>query len=671
MRRKLYSLTAAVLLPAAALLAQDATSGCPKTENKEAQKLFDKAQDKKKNSFDERLELMGKAVEADPDWADANYELAKMLLIRAQANQTPRTPAMPFLKKAIELCPEVHSEPYYIISEENFNNENYADALTYAEKFLKFDSDDKKKFSKDYDTQLENAKNIKKWSKFYIEIKGHPKPFDPHVVTGISSDKDEYLAYISPDGSQCLFTRAQMASTKNGISGMQTDRIEEIFSESNLQKNGTFDEGHRMLEPFNKLPNEGSATLTIDNKHMYYTVGKPNAAGDPSADIYYSDFVNGDWTEVKPVDKINDPDWWDGQPTISSDGKTLYFASNRPGGFGGVDLYVTRKQADGSWSTPVNLGPTINTEKDEKSPFIHTDSETLYFSSNGLPGLDGQDIFFVKKDATGKWQEPKNIGMPINTEGDDLGFFVSTDGHYGYFSSNRSLAGARGGWDLYSFDLYAEARPVEMSIYKGEVKDSSGGHYTGPLIVEVKNTTTKEKTEAVVDTTTGQIAAALRVDKKDNYLLTVKKDGAAFSSQLITADQLADKTKPVTIDLQVAPLQVGSAYTLQNINFSSGSSELRTESKDVIEAFADYLKANKNIKIEIHGHTDDVGDPVRNKALSLERAFVVRELLEDLGVDKSQILDHKGFGQEKPLVANINETNRAKNRRTEFVIMEK
>ena len=175
-------------------------------------------------------------------------------------------------------------------------------------------------------------------------------------------------------------------------------------------------------------------------------------------------------------------------------------------GLGGYDIYKTTKDKDGEWGIPENLGPGINTAGNEKAPFIHTDSQTLYFSSDGLMGLGGYDIFYSRLNENGTWSEPKNIGYPINSFDDDVGFFVSTDGHYGYFASNKF--DGFGGWDLYSFDLYEEARPEKVLLVRGKitVREFTGFKDTK---VEIKNVESKKITELEVDSITGEYFGAV------------------------------------------------------------------------------------------------------------------------------------------------------------------
>ena len=646
--------------------------GCGAPDNKEAVKLYEKAQDRKKYKFDERMGFLNECLTLEPEWADANMMMARMWITKASADEHPESypQAKKYLKAAIESCPTIGAEPYYLLGQQLYMEEDFAGCITYLDQYVKYDTDDPAKLGKDYEFRSQNALEMLRWSRFYATIEKNVHPFAPSPVPGISTQQDEYLAIITPDNTQALFIRRVPVAQMDRV--WQTNEVTEVFMNSERQQSGQFDKGSSMPDPFNKNANEGSATMTIDNKHLFYTITKAGPEGN-NTDLYTSDYIDEKWTEVRSLgDRVNDPVWWDSQPSISADGKTLYFASNRPGGKGGIDIYMTQKMVNGDWGSPINLGDSINTQYDEKSPFIHSDSQTLYFSSNGHPGLGSYDIFYSRGDGKGGWKGPVNIGKPINTEGDDVGFFVSTDGETGYFCSNAQLPGRVGGYDVYQFELYKEARPEKVVILTGQVKDPAGNPATGPVTVELKNVRTKEKTSAVVDTSTGSYAAAIKVTNKDDYVLTVKKDGDAFTSQVVSGSQTFAPTKTEVKPMVAAPLVAGSTYRINDINFASNSAVLAPESMVVLEEFANYLKANPKMKIAIHGHTDNQGDPGRNMDLSNERAFAVFEALTTkFGVPKSQITGAYGHGETKPIGDNSTEEGRAKNRRTEFEIISK
>jgi len=656
--------------------AQDEEGGAKKLCNdnleKKAISLYEKGRDKKKYKKPERLEFLTKALEIEPDFAEANLTMGLEMVVRCKLDSKPFTATVPYFMKAIKACPQIHSEPYYYIGFDYYELLKNDSAVKYLQKFIDFKDEDGDKFAKDYNEEIYQAKMMIKSAKKESALK-KGVPFDPRVVKGVSTERDEYLAYISPDDKHCFFVRKMPLINLNKAA--TSDREKEVFMLASRDKTGMFDKGAPLPEPFNTTDdNQGGCSVSIDNKHLYFAMMRNEGGLQPNADIYISDFTEDYWSDIRKLSaNVNDPKYWDSQPTISADGITLYFASDRPGGFGGADLYVTKKDpATGVWSIPKNLGPNINTKGHERTPFIHSDSETLYFCSDGHYGFGGDDIFYARKDDKGEWMEPENIGAPINGSGNDVGLFVSGDAKTGYFFSydeGKVRGRGIGRYDLYSFDLYPEARPHQIAFIGGDIKDKAGNFIPG-AIVEIKNTATKEKTHAVVDSTTGKWMAAVSLKKKDKLVITVKRDSVAFNSTAIDIKNLAPSLSPAAeIKLLVAKAELGKSFVINNIYYNTNSAEIKEESKLVLQSFADYMIENPKMKIEIQGHTDNVGNPKDNLALSTNRAFSIKQLLESFKVDGKRIVA-KGYGQDKPIADNKTEDGRSKNRRTEFLIVE-
>nr|MBP9082668.1 OmpA family protein [Bacteroidia bacterium] len=439
--------------------------------------------------------------------------------------------------------------------------------------------------------------------------------------------------------------------------GSITPKSVEKFMISKKTAQTDFDKGQVMPPPFNMNTsnNEGGASISKDNRFLFFT---RNDNGN--FDLYYSEIIKDKWGQITNMGpNVNDPKQWDSQPSISPDGKTLLFATYRDTVNFTSDIYKTVKQ-NGTWSKATPL--SINTNGNEKSPFIHPDNKTLYFSSDSLPGMGGFDIYLCRKNDKGEWGKPINLGYPINTESDEVGFFVSTDGRKGFFASNK-LSGA-GGYDIYSFELPEDKRPEKVLFVKGQVR---GDNDEIPLAakIEMKNLTTSETIEVDYDSLTGNYASVVSFDA--DYIMTIKKEGHAYNSQYFGQEDSAINGV-VTSDLELRKIAVGSAYKLNNIRFATNSSELNKASKNIISDFAGFLKENPRVNVAIHGHTDSAGDAAANMILSNDRAKSVYDFLIKSGITSSR-LSYRGFGQTKPVVSNENEEGRSKNRRTEFVIM--
>jgi outer membrane protein OmpA-like peptidoglycan-associated protein len=631
-------------------------SVCPPPDDKKAQKLYEKA-DKffKEFYYADAYSTLREVIDLAPDYADAHYLMGVINMKRSVPNLKA---AQKSFTRVIEICPEYNAYIFFYLGDLAYSNGDNTAAADYMKKFLK--DVDKIKSDKDYD----RAESILKYAGFYAEMTAKPVPFSPVLLKGIGTPADEYLPIISPDNDLALFTRViKLPPDKNQL--VQRESMKERFMVSK-RTNGAFDQGTEMPYPFNQNDNEGGACLTIDNKKLYYTLCKNAKTGEYyNCDICFSEYKHGSWDDIQNLGKnVNLADAWDSQPTISADGKTLYFVSDRKGGHGGYDIYKTTMDEKGEWTPAVNLGPPINTAGNEKSPFIHPDNHTLYFASDGHMGMGGYDLFFAKMTEDGKWGKARNLGYPINTVEDEAGFFVSTDGHYGYFASNK-YQGA-GGWDIFTFDLYPEARPEKVLFVKGELKDEEKKEPVRAKI-ELKNAKTKKVTEIPVDTITGEYAAIVLF--RNDYIMTVKKEGYGYESKYIAEADSVMK-EPLRIDMEIKPIKVGESYKLNDIYFETDLFALKPESKSIIEDFKEFLSDNPKIKVTIQGFTDDVGNDDYNLALSENRAKSVYEFLITLGIDKNR-LTYKGYGESMPVAPNTTAEGRAKNRRTVFVITEK
>jgi outer membrane protein OmpA-like peptidoglycan-associated protein/tetratricopeptide (TPR) repeat protein len=678
------------------------TTGCPETSNEKARTIYQKTRDKKKYEKNERMKMLAEAIALDSNYVQASYYAAQEIVVKCKLDNKSFSPAIPLFMKVIENCPQYHSDPYYYVGFYFYEAGKYKEAEKYLQKYVKFTSDDDLKFSKDNEIQIYQAKEMIKYGKQYDALDNKTVPFNPKVVSGISSERDEYLAYISPDDQLALYTRRMPVQARRD-QVFSTDKEAEVLTISLRNKNGEFDKGAPLEAPFNQAQNEGGPTLTIDNKHLYYTIYKQEGGTQPNADIYVSDFFEGAWSQPRKLGKkVNHPVYWDSQPSVSSDGTTVYFVSDRPGGLGGTDIYKTVQDPQTrEWGEPINLGSKINSSGNERTPFIHPDNESFYFSSDGFAGYGALDIYFVKKESDGNWGIPQNMGKPINDGAENSGFFVSSNGRIGYFVSyDEGNVGGKGigGRDLYQFELYKEAMAEEVAFLKGQVTDQLGQTLKGAT-VEIKDMVTKEKTSTVIDTNSGNYMSALKIRKSNDVLVTVKKEGHSFSSQVVKVKEVAEKVENlkvihqrrsqkgdmdtrdknlgksladdllIPVEIKLEELSKGKSYNINSIYYKTNSPELSDDSFIVLDEFATYLKDNKTLKIEIQGHTDNVGKEADNVALSNNRAFTVKQYLEKKGIAPERLF-YKGFGSAKPLAANTSEENKAKNRRTEFLLLE-
>jgi len=645
---------------------------CYKLRNKDAKKIYQMALSNYRFNQKEAARQFQKLIEMEPDFVDSYFYLAEINYVNAvssgndastskQYEENYYQTAEKYFNKVLEICPsfQQHATTFYL-GEYNYTKRNFDKSKTLIEQYMSYNSDDSVKVNR--------AKTILSNLKTYYDLVNHPVPFNPINLKGVNTEADEYLPFLSPDGEMIFYTHRFY---KRIYSEIKT--IEEFNFAKKIKRTATeevYTDGEPMPEPFNQGQNQGGASITIDNLHMYITICDLVMLYHSSyynCDIYSSDNINGKWSTLKSLGpNINGPNTWEGQPSISADGQTLYFASARDGGYGGLDIYCSQKDSTGAWCKAKNLGPTINTTGDDKTPYIHTDNQTLYFSSNGRLGMGGFDIYYATKLPDGTWTKPKNIGYPINTEGDEVAFTVSADGQRIYFASNK--LNGKGGWDIYSSVLYDEARPKQILFVKGQVTDIHGKVLPNAK-VELTNLNTLEQTESTVDNKTGHYAVAVPVKKEDEFLLTAKLPGYMFKSEYINPNTPGFEI-PTTIDFGVEPVEVGRKIKLEYVNFETDSYLFDKVSKVILNYLAQFLQQNLQVNIKLQGHTDDVGSDDHNMTLSKQRAKAVYDYLTDKGIDTKR-MSYAGFGEHHPVATNKTEEGRALNRRTEFIIIKK
>lgn len=625
------------------------------------------------------------AIDAEPDNAMAYYEYAMYAYQQAMkaydVNPNPTmgdkgmVKASEMFLKTLDLCSDYHANCTYYLGVIKYSQDNMPEAIRYFKQFLAFKHTEPDRYPKDHDKKVADVKSVLKKLESDQEMVAKEVPFAPTMVPNVSSAWDEYFPMISPDNELMFYTRKVDRKVKGD---MQTNFVEEFTFSERKNSQSPFDKGKPFKNPFNDgtFQSYGAATMSVDNKEMILCACKDEMVDGQNyrnCDLYITRFERSgtggndfQWTPLENMGPgINSPRGWDAQPSLSADGNTLFYTTLRGGAnpTRNDDIWVAYRNEKGEWGAGRPFDE-INTAGKDKSPFLHQDSETLYFVStvsDSRKGVGGLDIFYIRMEGEGKWSKPKNIGYPINTEADELGIFVSTDGNLAYYSSRQG-----GNWNIYSFELYEEARPKSVAIVKGELKDENGVPVENATIeISYENSDKVEKIK--VNGSDGKYAAIIKTDVKQDIMVTVKKEGSAFDSKLISKEEIASKTEFKGADLAVRELKEGSAYTINDILFATNSYALNAKSKFILKQFSSFLKENSTITIMIQGHTDDIGDDMANMELSKNRANEVKTYLEQLGVD-SKRLSSKGYGETTPKVPNVNDQNRAINRRTDFLI---
>jgi outer membrane protein OmpA-like peptidoglycan-associated protein len=638
---------------------------CEITLSKTAEKLYKQAREaQKKGMPDKAIALYKQCIEEQEDWATPYFHLGMQAVRKLEQSMEKKNSlyqtAIDYFEKVTEHCPHYNIITYLHLGKLYYSIGQYGKAVHNLELFL----EDPEKIK--IESQQEEAEWFLDYSLVYEKLYAHPVPFNPTPVKGMSTEEDEYLGILSPDDDYLFYTRRKISTSPQY--NYKTTEIKEVFTVSTHQPDGSFSVGTPMPSPpFNMTKNEGSPTITLDNKYMVFTRCADVQQSDGSAyyncDLYFSEYKDGQWTNIKNLgSNINREDTWESQASISSDGKMLFFVSDRSGGYGGYDIYYATRDANGNWKKAENIGNVINTDKDEKTPFLHSDNKTFYYASKGFTGLGGFDIYFSRLSEKGIWSKPVNIGYPINSENDDVGLFVNTLGNKAYFASNR----LSGNWDICEFDLYTEAQPKKVLLIKGEVENRNDENKP---VVELKNIRTKEIESIGINENTGTYSAIIK-DTVDDYLLTVKQKGYAYETKYIeTKKMIADNQQLLTNNnFELKSIQLGESYRINDIYFATNSSDLTSASEFVLDILIEFLQDNPEIKIEIQGHTDNIGNRKDNLVLSENRAKAVYNYLVENHIQTNH-LKYQGYADTKPIADNTTETGRAKNRRTVFVIL--
>lgn len=468
-----------------------------------------------------------------------------------------------------------------------------------------------------------------------------------HMGDSINSTVSEYYPTMTIDGKELIITRR----TRNAAD-------EDFYSSTKIE--GVWRNAKPLSGKVNTLFKEGGQQITPDARWMVFSA-KDYPEGLGSFDIYLSVQTKNGWSERMHAGNTINSEFWESAPCLSPDKKQLYFSSDRPGGYGGTDLYVSTLMANGKWSTPQNLGPSINTPGDESCPFVHADNQTLYFNSNGHLGYGGTDLFLTRKTNQG-FSIPQNLGYPINTIDDEGSLFVASDALTGFLASDR--ADSKGGLDIYSIQLYDGIQPNAVSWLEGRIYDSITRNGL-PGIVEVIDLESKLVVSAIDAEDDGSYLAILPAGK--NYALSVSKKGYLFySGRFIMKEARLQQSFEYNIPLQ--PLQQGTKIVLNNIQFASGSFELLPESYIELDKLLNLLSENPKLKVQIIGHTDNVGNDQDNLKLSNQRAQVVLSYLLGKQVSPERVVA-KGIGAQEPIADNDSPNGRALNRRTEMLIL--
>lgn len=604
------------------------------SSHKKAQRAFEKAAvflNQKK--YTEAINQLKVTIEFDPTFARAVQQLADLYRIEKKYNQ-----AIPLYKKVLILNPNLTPLTYFGLGESLLAEGEYQSALPYLIHYSKGKLTDKGALiTHKYILDCEFAQR-QSFNTTYVLQK---------LPRAINTGDNEYFPKLTADSRKIIFTR-------------KTDNQENFYESDFI--NDQWTDAHKLVGIVNSdFFNEGAHCIAPDGKYLFFTgCNRPQGLG--SCDIYISKLENNIWGAPQNLGPPLNSSSWESQPAISADGRTLYFVSNRAGGYGGNDIWKSELKENGTWGIPTNLGNTINTPFDESSPFIHADNKTLYFASNGWPGFGQADLYLSRLTPTGTWSLPVNLGAPINNHLQQNSVQITIDGNIGFLSSQDSSKQL----DIYTFAVPNTLKPNPIAYILGNIYDRESKL---PLIADIiiTNTATQEiiyRDQSYYDD--GKFLATLPVGA--NYALHIQKEGYLFHSEQYNLEQGEVQNKEFYKEILLQPIKKGESLQMNNIYFETDKYELLPESYAELHILVNFLKTNPTTRIEISGHTDNTGTSTKNQLLSENRAKAVQNYLIGKDIAPKRLIS-VGYGDHKPLAVNKTTAGRQLNRRTEVQIL--
>ncbi|WKN44675.1 OmpA family protein [Tunicatimonas pelagia] len=600
-----------------------------------------------RRQYGQALELLDYCLKKDPAFSEAHLQAAKIYEVLLDAAR-----AEYHYKKVAKQQPgnAKFVEAPYQLAKMYFQQGKYADARSLATSAIET--------PKVAQVIRDEAQMLLANINFTEEAIQQPVDFQPRRVEGqLHQFPLQYFPVLTVDQQTMIFTG------RRGVS----PRYDEDIYVSHKNAQGEWQAPELLSENITTMHNEGTCAISADGRTLIFTACE-GRKGYGSCDLFVSYRTGDTWSVPKNLGAEVNSSSWESQPTLSADGNTLYFVSDRSGGLGKRDIYLTRRNSQGEWSNAQNAGKTINTPRDEVSPFIHVNGQTLYFASNGRPGFGGFDLY-VTEQTEKQWSEPKNLGYPINTYEDQASLFITADGQDAYYSNEEQRQGQYIRSEIYTFAIPAQIQVQNRSNY---------------VFGKVYHALTKEPLEAtieLVDLRQQQPISAVTSDPANGeylmvltegseYALYVNKDNFLFRS--LTFNYLAPSEayiqQPIEIDVYLDPVEKGRETVLNNVFFDTDKYVIQEKSKPELDKIASFLQENPTISVSINGHTDNVGSDSYNKTLSTQRAKAVYDYLLQAGVPAER-LAYQGYGAEKPIADNNTAEGRQKNRRIAFEIL--
>ncbi len=612
---------------------------------RKARKLYEEGKSAAASrNFNKAISNLQKSVQVAPDYAEAHRDLAYYYFVLRDLSN-----ARKHYQQAADLKPaeRAFAATYIRLAEFNINEGSYAEALKYAKTYLDMEP------SARYVNDIKLAKAIIKSAEFAVEAKKESIQFEPTPMpSSVNRLQQQYFPTITADEQTMIFT------------GRSRDN-EDIFEVT--KKDGQWQQP-KIVEELSTKNNEGTCSISADGKTLIFTacIGNKDRKVYGACDLFISYKTGDTWSEPVNMGKNINTKAWESQPSLSADGRVIYFISDRGGGVGKNDIWMSKKDKEGNWLPAENLGEPINTDLNEISPFIHANGQTLFFSSRGHAGFWGYDLYKVEKNDKGAWKSPENLGYPINDHNDQVSLVIAANGKTGYYSHEERQPNQQLLSTLYTFKIPEEIRIKRRSdVVKGKVFDSK----TNDMLKAKIELTDIESKEVIAAVSSDSINGGYMIVLTEGaeYALHVNKEGYLYKSLKFNYKEQKE-AQEIELDIALEPISAGSKVTLNNIFFESGSFALLEKSQTELDKLVTFMQENPSINIEIAGHTDDVGADKANQTLSQKRAGSVVEYLTKNGI-AAERLKAKGYGETQPVFPNDSDENRALNRRIEFEIL--
>jgi len=583
------------------------------------------------------------AVAEDPGFYEAH-----ILLGQLYSDQGEWEKAVTHYSKAVSLDATYFTPALYSLGKAELRTGRYQEAKTHLEAYLSQPKTTPKLRAE--------AEQLISDCIFALSFPGSLFQTEPlSVGDSVNTELDEYWPSVTGDGMELCFTREVRRASAYG-----RDRQEDFYI-SKWVNDSYWGLARNAGAPLNTAGNEGAQSISSDGRSMYFTACDRND-GQGRCDIYYSTFDGTRWAPGMNLGQPVNSAYWESQPSISPNGRMLFFVSNRPGGFGGMDIWYSILGEDGKWSKPVNPGKIINTSGDEFSPFIYFNSKTLYFSSNGRESFGGFDIFTTIMSRDSSWTDPVNLGPAVNTPADETGLIIESSGKRAFFSSIREKSKGK---DIFYIDLPEAIRPEPVSYLKGKVIDKANGK---PLNAKFELTDLTNRSRVIASATDNQGGFFVCLPSGYSYGLNVTADGYMIYSENFDFEEGYTSAEPYRKTIGLNRVRKGEFMRMYNVFYNTDSWELLEESMPELEKLLEFLTINNTVVVEIGGHTDSDGSEEHNQLLSERRANSVREYLIKKGIKPERLFSH-GYGEGSPVADNETPAGKKLNRRTEITVL--